>query len=134
MGKRLNAIYADGLTKAGVEYIHGNASFLDPHTVNVELEDKQIRKITVHQVLIATGGRPMFPEGVGIEEHCISSDGFFEMEVLPKTVAVVGAGYIAVELAGVLRGLGCETHLVVRKKKALRSFDPMIVDQLDSEM
>ena len=67
-------------------------------------------------------------------EHCISSDGFFEMEELPTKAVVVGAGYIAVELAGVLNGLGVDTHLVVRKHKALRTFDEDISDFLDSEM
>jgi glutathione reductase (NADPH) len=63
-------------------------------------------------------------------EYGIDSDGFFELPALPKRVAVVGAGYIAVELAGVINGLGAEAHLFVRKHAPLRSFDPLIVDTL----
>jgi len=128
--KRLNGIYAEGFKKAGVEHIEGCATFVDNHTVKVDGS----RNITAAHILIATGGRSMIPTGEGIREHCISSDGFFEMKTLPKRVVVVGAGYIAVELAGVLKSLGSETHLVLRKNNALRSFDPMIVDQLDKEM
>jgi len=83
--------------------------------------------------LIAVGGRPNMTPIPGIE-HCISSDGFFEMEELPTKAVVVGAGYIAVELAGVLNGLGVDTHLVIRKHKALRTFDEDISDFLDKEM
>ncbi len=63
-------------------------------------------------------------------EYGIDSDGFFELDAMPKRVAVVGAGYIAVEIAGVLNALGAETHLFVRKHAPLRSFDPMIVETL----
>lgn len=133
--KRLNGIYCGGLDKAGVDEIKGDATFVDGHTVEVTLTDGDEKKqLTSEKILIATGGRPMFPPGEGIEEHCISSDGFFEMQELPKVAVVVGAGYIAVELAGVLNSLGTEVHLVVRKGKALREFDPMISDALDAEM
>jgi glutathione reductase (NADPH) len=79
-------------------------------------------------ILIATGGRPSHPNIPGVE-YGIDSDGFFELPALPKRVAVVGAGYIAVELAGVINGLGAEAHLFVRNAP-LRSFDPLIVDTL----
>lgn len=76
----------------------------------------------------------MVPQGEGVKEHCITSDGFFQLDYIPQKSVVVGAGYIAVELAGVLQGLGSETHLVVRKGKALREFDPEISDFLDAQM
>ena len=85
--------------------------------------------ITADHILIATGGRPSHPNIPGVE-YGIDSDGFFELPALPKRVAVVGAGYIAVELAGVINGLGAEAHLFVRKHAPLRSFDPLIVDTL----
>ncbi|STT14010.1 glutathione reductase [Klebsiella pneumoniae] len=85
--------------------------------------------ITADHILIATGGRPSHPDIPGVE-YGIDSDGFFELPALPKRVAVVGAGYIAVELAGVINGLGAETHLFVRKHAPLRSFDPLIVETL----
>eukprot|EP00956_Cyclotella_meneghiniana_P039689 scaffold177176_cov62-Cyclotella_meneghiniana.AAC.1 len=132
--KRLNGIYENGFKSAGVEGVFGDCTFVDKHTVEVMAKDGSKTQYTGDKIVIATGGRPHFPEGEGVEEHCISSDGFFEMEELPKVAVVVGAGYIAVELAGVLNSLGSEVHLVVRKGKAIREFDPMIADGLDAEM
>ena len=132
--KRLNGIYANGFTKAGVECVFGEATFVDQHTVQVTDKDGQVTNYQGEKIVIATGGRPHFPPGEGIEENCISSDGFFEMEDLPKVAVVVGAGYIAVELAGVLNSLGSETHLVVRKGRALRDFDPLVSEELDKAM
>jgi len=132
--KRLNGIYANGFTKAGVECVFGEATFVDQHTVQVTDKDGQVTNYQGEKIVIATGGRPHFPPGEGIEEHCVSSDGFFELEDLPKVAVVVGAGYIAVELAGVLNSLGSETHLVVRKGRALRDFDPLVSEALDDEM
>ncbi len=135
--KRLNGIYENGFKNAGVEYIRGTATFCDEHTVSVAslAEDKNdMKTLTAKHFLIATGGRPLFPPGEGIMEHCISSDGFFELEELPKVAVIVGAGYIAVELAGVLNSLGSEVHLVIRKENALRTFDDIIIEGLDEEM
>mmetsp|Transcript_31701 Transcript_31701/g.52930 ORF Transcript_31701/g.52930 Transcript_31701/m.52930 type:complete len:492 (-) Transcript_31701:131-1606(-) len=129
---RLDKIYESGLAKSGVAKIIGDATFLDAHTVAVT-NDETTQNVTADKILIAVGGRPMLPDVPGTE-HCITSDGFFEMEELPTKAVVVGAGYIAVELAGVLNGLGVETHLVVRKHKALRTFDEEISDHLDKEM
>mmetsp|Transcript_41252 Transcript_41252/g.124747 ORF Transcript_41252/g.124747 Transcript_41252/m.124747 type:complete len:469 (-) Transcript_41252:453-1859(-) len=137
--RRLNDIYENGLNKAGVTVMRGEATFVDEHTVRYlgEGEEKcdgaHGTKVSAAKILIATGGRPHFPPGTGVEEYAISSDGFFELEELPKVAVVVGAGYIAVELAGVLRALGSEVHLVVRKGRALREFDPMISEGLDAE-
>nr|MBA2817379.1 Glutathione reductase [Candidatus Pantoea persica] len=86
-------------------------------------------RITADHLLIATGGRPSHPDMPGAE-YSIDSDGFFELEALPKHTAVVGAGYIAVELAGVVNALGSETHLFVRKHAPLRSFDPLLTQTL----
>ncbi len=132
--KRLNGIYERGFVNAGVEYIKGTATFRDEHILAVTGEDGETKTLSAKYILIATGGRPMFPEGEGIEENCISSDGFFELEEKPEVVCIVGAGYIAVELAGVLNALGSEVHLVLRKGNALRSFDEMIMNGLDEEM
>lgn len=84
-------------------------------------------------VMIAVGGKPR-PLGVPGEEHVIDSDGFFALETQPKKVAVIGAGYIAVELAGVFNGLGTDTSLFVRRHCALREFDEMISSYLDTSM
>jgi glutathione reductase (NADPH) len=131
---KLNNIYRGGLENSGVEKIIGDATMVDAHTVQITAEDGSTKNVTADKILIATGGRPDMPASTEGIEHAISSDGFFEMETLPGKAVVVGAGYIAVELAGVLNGLGVDTHLVVRKAKALRTFDDDIADHLDSEM
>jgi glutathione reductase (NADPH) len=143
--KRLNSIYENSLVNAGVEYISGKAVFVDEHTVKVQTHEDQattkttkttkaFQTLSAKHILIATGGKPFFPKGVGVLEHSISSDGFFQLENLPQVAVVVGAGYIAVELAGVLNSLGSEVHLILRYGNALRKFDKMIVDGLDEEM
>ena len=121
---RIHQSYDRVLGNNKVDVIHGFARFVDAHTVEVNGET-----ITADHILIATGGRPIQPKIPGAE-YGINSDGFFELKALPKRVAVVGAGYIAVELAGVLNALGSETHLFVRKHAPLRSFDPLIVETL----
>lgn len=126
---RLNGIYARGLEGSEVQALTGLASFAgDGNSITVG-----DAKYTADHVLVAVGGKPSVPTLNGAE-HCITSDGFFELEELPKTVAVVGAGYIAVELAGIFAALKAETSLIVRGDKALRKFDPMVAEMLDSEM
>lgn len=130
---RLNKIYENGLKNNGIDILEGWGSFVDAHTVEVKMKDGSTKTVTADKIMIATGGKPMVPPGEGVAEHCITSDGFFDLEALPQKAVVVGAGYIAVELAGVLNALGSEVHLVVRKGKALREFDPDISDMLDAE-
>ncbi|MFT4995363.1 MAG: glutathione reductase (NADPH) [Paraglaciecola sp.] len=122
--KRIHGSYDNVLAKNAITVINGFARFVDKHTL--EVEGKQY---TAEHILIATGGRPTLPSIPGAELG-ITSDGFFELKAQPKRVVVVGAGYIAVELAGVLHSLGSETHLVVRKHAPLRSFDPMLSETL----
>ncbi|ATA25862.1 glutathione-disulfide reductase [Brenneria goodwinii] len=121
---RIHQSYNNALGKNKVDVIHGFARFVDTHTVEVNGE-----KITADHILIATGGRPVRPDVPGAE-YGIDSDGFFELNALPKRTAIVGAGYIAVEIAGVVNALGSQTHLFVRKQSPLRSFDPLIVETL----
>ena len=126
--KRLNGIYESGLDKLDITRIEGMASFDGPKTLVVNGQ-----KIQGEHILIAVGGAPNQLNVPG-EEHIINSDGFFELETQPKKVAIIGAGYIAVELAGVLNGLGTDTSLCVRKEHALRSFDSMLMTELDKNM
>jgi len=84
--------------------------------------------------LIATGGRPTFSQGTPGIEHTISSDGFFELPHQPKKVCVVGAGYIAVELAGIFNALGSDTSLLIRQDMFLRTFEQLCRETLFSEM
>lgn len=132
---RLNGIYDRNLDNSSVTKYLGAASLgHEPHSVVIEQQDGSKKTIKAKHILIATGGYPVFPSGEGVKEHSISSDGFFELEQQPRKAVVVGAGYIAVELAGVLQALGTDTKLVVRKESALRNFDEMIRTTLDEEM
>jgi glutathione reductase (NADPH) len=135
---KLNHIYGNGLDTAGVDFYQGEASFVDANSIQIKSSANGTTSTTTtirtKHTLIATGGRPHVPTEPGVQEYTISSDGFFELEQLPETVVVVGAGYIAVELAGVLNSLGSKTHLAVRKHRALRNFDPDISAALDEEM
>lgn len=121
---RIHQSYERVLGNNKVDVIRGFAKFVDAHTVEVNGE-----LIKAKHILIATGGRPSHPNIEGTE-YGIDSDGVFALKALPKRVAVVGAGYIAVELSGVLHSLGVETHLFVRKHAPLRNFDPLIVETL----
>jgi glutathione reductase (NADPH) len=140
--ERLNGIYARNLESSAVASIIGRAKLLGNHKVLVEslpvegavTDAPGTTQYSAEHILIATGGVPIFPEGPGIKEHAISSDGFFELEELPRKAVVVGAGYIAVELAGVLQALGCDTHLVIRKSTFLRNLDDMLTGTLTDEM
>lgn len=126
--KRLNGIYDRNINKAGIEFIQGEARFAGPKKVVVDGVE-----YTGKHILIATGTYPMVPEIKGAELG-ITSDGFFELEEMPKSVAIIGAGYIAVELAGILNALGCKTVLMIRKQSFLRSFDHDIHKFLFDEM
>lgn len=126
--QRLNGIYDGMLEKAGVEVIRGFGRFVDKNTVEVDGE-----RYSAPHIVIATGGRPVVPETPGAELG-ITSDGFFDLEQLPRRVAVVGSGYIAVELAGVLRALGSEVDLLVRGEVLLRPFDALLREELATHM
>lgn len=117
---RLNGIYEVNLARRQVEIVRGFGRFLDARTVAIGS-----RELTAPRVIIATGGRPMLPALPGVELG-ITSDGFFELERLPERVAVVGSGYIAIELAGIFAALGAKATLVLRGEAALKTFDPMV--------
>ncbi|KAK1761215.1 hypothetical protein QBC47DRAFT_23819 [Echria macrotheca] len=131
--KRLNGIYERNLNNDKVEYVHGWAKLLSPNSVEVALDDGSKTVINAKKILIATGGRPTIPPQVPGSEYGINSDGFFDISTLPKKVALVGAGYIAVEFAGMFNALGVETHLYIRYDTFLRSFDPMIQETVTKE-
>jgi glutathione reductase (NADPH) len=124
----LNGRYQAGLEKNGVELIRGRARFDNPHAVAVDGT-----RLEAPHVAIATGGRPLVPDvqGAGLG---ITSDGFFELAERPRRVVIVGSGYVSVELAGVLRALGAEVVVLVRRAGVLMSFDEMLRDALMREM
>lgn len=125
---RIQQAYRNGLNKNKVDVIYGYAKFINNNTVEVNGE-----QFTAEHILIATGGEPVIPNVEGAE-YGITSNEVFEMKQLPKRMAFVGAGYIAVEMAGVFNSLGVETHLFVRKHSPLRNFDSTIVATLTDIM
>lgn len=125
----INNAYAKYLGKNNVEFTHGHASFDGPNTILIDGE----RKVTAERIIIAPGGTPVMPDIPGIE-HAIDSDGFFELTEQPGKALVVGAGYIAVELAGLLQALGTDTTLAIRHEMFLREFDEMLSTQLMEAM
>ncbi|WP_064431727.1 glutathione-disulfide reductase [[Haemophilus] ducreyi] len=126
---RIHSSYQQVLSKNNVDVFNGFARFVDPKTIEVHYPDGSTENLTADHILIATGGRPTIPEVIGAE-YGIDSNGIFALTELPKRVAIVGAGYIAVELAGVFNSFGVETHLFVRQHALLRTQDPLIVDTL----
>lgn len=122
--RQLNEHYLSYLCRAGVELIRGFARWVDARTLEVNSE-----YYSADHIVIATGSRPQMPELPGAE-FGVTSDDFFELNNCPPRVAIVGSGYIAVELAGMFHTLGAEVTLLVRKDQVLRSFDAMLREQL----
>ena len=125
---RARSSYDGSFKRNGVDLIEGRAHFVDSHTVSVNGE-----LIRAKHIVIATGARPSIPTIPGAELGG-SSDDVFAWEQLPESVAILGAGYIAIELAGVLHALGVKTDLFVRRDRPLRGFDSYIVEGLVNEM
>ncbi len=126
--QRIHASYQSGLSKNQVDVIHGFATFVDHKTIEVNGET-----FTADHILIATGTQPSRPNIEGAE-HGIDSNGFFELQELPKRTAIIGSGYIAVELAGVLNSLGSNVQLFIRKHLPLRSLDKFLGETLLESM
>lgn len=126
--KRIHASYDRVLGNNGITVVNGFGKFVDGQTIEVNGEH-----YTAPHISIATGGFPIIPDIEGAELG-ITSDGFFALTEQPKRAVVVGAGYIAVELAGVLHALGTDTTLVVRKNRPLRQFDETISTTLTDMM
>lgn len=132
--KRLNEIYLRNLEKDKVEYLHGFGRLLSRNSVEVTLDSGEKVVVNAKKIVIATGGYPSPPpEDIPGREHAINSDGFFELATQPRKVAIVGAGYIAVEFAGMFNALGTETHLFFRYPTFLRTFDPMVQEGIAKE-
>ena len=126
--QRLNGIYEKNLTNENVEYLSGHGSLVDQHTVKID-----DRTVTAERIVLAPGGTPVVPDIPGAELG-ITSDGFFELTEMPEKVAVVGAGYIAVELAGMLHSLGADVSLIIRREHFLREFDDLLSGTLTEIM
>ncbi|MCK5424970.1 MAG: glutathione-disulfide reductase [Emcibacter sp.] len=129
---RLNGLYINTLDNHNVETIHARGKMLDAHTIELS-SDEGTRTVTADKILIATGGWPQMPDIPGIE-HAITSNEAFHLEELPKRMAIVGGGYIAVEFAGIFNGMGVDLHLLYRGEQILRGFDLEIAGKLNEEM
>lgn len=125
---RLSKLHISFLEKAGVKLISGRATFVDPHTVEVNG-----KKYTADKILIAVGGRPIKPEIPGIE-HAITSNEIFHLKTQPKHIAIIGAGYIGSEFACIMRGLGSEVTQIIRKEQILNGFDQDIRTSIQEGM
>ena len=125
---RLEGIYRNLLAQSKVDAIDGRATIVDAHTVEVAG-----RRVTARHILVATGGAPVRPDIPGAE-LCITSNEAFELRELPRRVLVIGGGYIAVEFAGILRGLGARVTLAYRGEQVLRGFDDDVRAHLSIEL
>jgi len=125
---RLNGVYEKLLINAGVDIVYGEARITTPQRVEVDGCSYRAERI-----LIAAGGRPDIAEFPG-SEYAMNSDEVFFLPQLPQRLLVIGGGYIAVEFAGIFRGLGVETDLVYRGERLLKRFDSALGDQLADEM
>jgi glutathione reductase (NADPH) len=123
----INEWYDGYLEKLGIDYFHGFGKLIDKNTISVNGEN-----LTADTIVLSPGGEPSVPKIEGAK-YGITSDGFFELNELPKRVAVVGGGYIGVELAGVLNSLGSEVSLFVRSQKLLNGFDELIQSSLEND-
>lgn len=126
---RLESLYVQGLESSGVQLRRTRAVIVDPHTVH--LADTG-RTVSARHILVATGGHSIRDETVEGIEHAVTSDDMFDLPALPKRLAIVGAGYIAVEFAGLMRALGSEVTLVHRRAHLLRGFDDDVRDTVEA--
>ena len=124
----INKAYANYLGKNNVKILHGRARLSDANTVEVDG-----KSYTAERIVLAPGGYARVPDIPG-SELAVTSDGFFEFKQQPRRVLVLGAGYIAVELAGMMQAMGSEVALGIRQDSFLREFDLMLQDTLMEEM
>lgn len=122
---RLERAYISTLDSNKVEHFHERATVAGPNTVRLASG----REITARHILIAVGAWPVMPEFDGVE-HCITSNEVFHLPDLPKRVVIQGAGYIALEFAGVFNALGSQVTVVNRSDKILRGYDHDLTDRL----
>lgn len=123
--EKLRENYAKRFTEYKMTFLHGKGVFVAPNTIDVCGTHYQ-----AEHIIIATGGEPLIPNDMPGIQFAIDSDGFFSLAERPDKVAIIGSGYIGVELAGVLHGLGAETHLLIRGQRPLNRFDSLLGNTL----
>jgi len=120
--KGLNWNYKSDMIKLKVKYFNSYATFVDPHTIQLDNGKGKVETVTADKIVIATGGRPSYPDIPGDKEFGITSDDIFSLKNAPGKTLVVGASYVALECAGFLTALGYDTTVMVRSI-LLRGFD-----------
>jgi glutathione reductase (NADPH) len=129
---RLSSIYEKNLLASNVKIFKGHASFIDPHTIEINGEIK--KKITAKYILIATGGSPIKPQMPGAE-YAITSNEVFNLEKQPKQIAIIGAGYIGLEFSCIFHGLGTKVTIVHRGTDVLNeNFDMGLRKNIKDEL
>ena len=126
---RLNGIYQRMLDKSEVKLYEGYGKFVDSHTIAIGDE-----KVTAEKILIAVGGKPVKPDNLTGIEHAITSREIFHLPEQPKRIVIIGGGYIGVEFACILNGLGTEVTQVIRGDKILKGFDEDLRDEIQGAM
>ncbi|MCC0179066.1 glutathione-disulfide reductase [Waterburya agarophytonicola K14] len=126
---RLNGIYSRMLDNSGVKLYEGYGKFVDSHTIAIGDQ-----KVTAEKILVAVGGKPVKPDHIKGIEHAITSREIFNVQEQPKRMVIIGGGYIGVEFACILNGLGTEVTVVIRGDKILRGFDEDIRDEIQAGM
>ncbi len=126
---RLNGIYSRMLDNSGVKVYEGSGKFIDSHTIAIGDE-----KVTAAKILIAVGGKPVKPDYISGIEHAITSREIFHLPEQPQRIVIIGGGYIGVEFACILHGLGSEVTMVIRSDKILKGFDEDIRDEIQTAM
>lgn len=124
----INAYWRSHIEELGIDWLHGAARLRGPRELDVGG-----RHYSAEHIVIATGSRPIVPPVPGAELG-ITSDGFFALTRQPRRVAIIGGGYIGVELAGVLRALGSEVIVVALEDRLLAAFDPLVSEHLYQSM
>jgi glutathione reductase (NADPH) len=128
---RLSGIYARNLRNLGAEIIEERVEFVDAHTLKLVMSG---RTVTAKKILIATGGSPIMPRDVEGIDLGISSNEMFHLDEIPEHIVIIGGGYIAVEFAGIMRGLGARVCLVYRGETVLRGFDDDVRTHVHDEL
>ncbi len=128
---RLSGIYARNVRNAGAEMIEDRAEFVDPHTLRLK---KSGRTVTADKILIATGGAPIMPKEIEGIDFAITSNEMFNLTEIPERITIIGGGYIAVEFAGIMSGLGAKVYLAIRKENVLRGFDEDVRTHVHAEL
>ncbi|XP_054271321.1 thioredoxin reductase 1, mitochondrial-like isoform X2 [Macrosteles quadrilineatus] len=131
--KSVNWVTRVMLREKQIEYVNGHGEFVDDHTMLARLKNGKERTLTADKFVIAVGGRPNYPDIPGAREHCITSDDIFSLPKPPGNTLIIGAGYIGLECAGFLRGMGMQATVMVRSV-VLRGFDQQMAELLTEEM